>query len=86
MSIQIINKRLIYITRPGISLYNPAAYNETIVFNVNKIASVRLIGEYLDIKLIDNERFGFSKDDNSKIFFDNLYKIMADEEKIESLK
>ena len=62
MSFRILNNRLLYITRPGLSLYKPCEYAEQIIIPISKVSSVSLTRNYLEIRLENSEKFGFNPD------------------------
>lgn len=76
MTFRIVQNRLVYLFRNGISMYAPSAYNEHIAFPISKISSVTLVGSTLNIVLENNQEYMYSSESNNDA--EETYKKLMD--------
>lgn len=82
MTFRIINNRLLLVKKPGVAVYRPEYYNEKVIIPISKIASISIVQNYLEIRLVNNDRFGYFPDSakDATAAFEKLTAILSGED------
>jgi hypothetical protein len=79
MRLQILNRRTLSFFRPGVSIYNPEHYNETILIPLNKINYVSLVKGVVQIGF-GTQKIDYIPDypNDAEAAFKQIQSILAD--------